>query len=158
MDTDNGRTLQDLIRMRESWVQTRNEADDVIRSLDRTISLFRQSDDEGTDKSSQRTRSYSRQICDAIENILNQRRPLHRKQILKELIDSGFVIGGMEPLTTLASYLSRDARFKNSDRGFWTLSLNPQMENMEVDDEIKPQPTPRLYTREMDFDGASNGQ
>ena len=144
------KTVQDLIRMREQWVQTRDEADAAITALDRTIKMFRRSDCDAIDATPQRSRSYSAQICDAIELILERQRPLHRKQVLDRLLEMGFVIGGAEPMTTLASYLSRDARFKNAGRGCWTLALSP---HMEVDDEVS-EPR-RLYAPEMDFDGAS---
>ena len=45
--------------------------------------------------------------------------PLHRKDIYQLLTDCGVVVGGVHPLDTLSSYLSRDPRFQSSGHGVW---------------------------------------
>ena len=137
---DKSRTLQDLLALREGWESKRYEAELAIRALDLTIKLLRPPSDDVVDYKPAR-QSHTQIITDAIEKILMTERPMHRARIL-EILERDFHIGGSDPLTTLSALLSRDRRFKNTRRGFWSLSIEP-------DSSQKPH---QLATREMDFD------
>ena len=121
---DKNRTLQDLLALREGWESQKSEAEQAIRSLDQAIRLLRP--ESGVAEYKPPRQSFSALITDAIESMLTEERPLHRKDILHRLEQNFSYIGGSDPLTTLGAMLSRDRRFKNAKRGYWTLTVDPE--------------------------------
>ena len=61
-------------------------------------------------------------VLDAAHKLLTDGRRRPTRELLAELRTFGVVPGGLDPASTLSTYLSRDPRFSNDNRrGGWTL-------------------------------------
>ena len=125
-------TIRDLQAMRAFREADRRRAERAIEALDLAISMFK-----GDTAPTPRRRSHSASLVDAIYNILLSERPLHRNMLLERVKEAGFHVGGKTPVGAIGSYLSRDERFTNIGRGFWSLTEEPGPESPEISEEME---------------------
>lgn len=73
-----------------------------------------------------------------------ERKPLHYRELLDRLVDSGVEVNGADPSRTVNAHLSNDERFVKAGRGYWGLSSWPKSRLIladEDDDSEQPRPT-----------------
>lgn len=63
----------------------------------------------------------SKQIGDAIAEILEEEHPLHRRVIHERLEARGIRVPGQDAVNNTGAHMSGDARFKSLGRGMWDL-------------------------------------
>ena len=110
----------------------RRRAERAIEALDLAIAMF-----QGDTAPTPRRRGHSASLVDAIYNVLLAERPLHRNILLERVREMGFHVGGKTPVGAIGSYLSRDERFTNIGRGFWSLTEEPGPESPEISEEME---------------------
>ena len=79
-------------------------------------------------ESQQQARSFRELLTDTIYLVLRGERPLHRTDVLERVVAQGVHVGGNDPLSTIAPYMTSDARFTSDGRGNWTLAEEVQVE------------------------------
>ena len=118
------RDLQAIMKQKEVL---KHKLDKEIEALATVIGIYAE-DEYATEVHpihSSRPNSHSAELTGAIEAVLLEERPLHRRVILERVTKRGIYVGGEKPLAVLGSYLSMDRRFKNVGRGIWTLTDEP---------------------------------
>ena len=80
---------------------------------------------ESSDGRSEPRRQHSRDMRDAMVDILAREGPLHRRVIHKRLVEMGVRIGGQDPVNNVGAHLSIDPRFKRVGGGIWDLNEPP---------------------------------
>ena len=131
-------TIRDLQAMRALREADRRRAERAIEALDIAIAMF-----EGdTTAPTPRRRSHSAGLVDAMYDVLVRERPLHRTELFALVAEMGFRVGGKTPVGAVGSYLSRDPRFTNIGRGFWTLTEEPDPTTPEMSEESEEMEEP----------------
>ena len=83
--------------------------------------------DQPAKKDTKPNHSFTNMVTDTIEELLLEKRPLHRKILFEKVEARGFAIGGKDPLNRFGVYMSNDPRFRPDPylRGNWTLTNEP---------------------------------
>ncbi len=116
--------LRDLRTKEAQLGQQLTETQRRLESIRSVIEIYEEEKVATAKSTIPRNGTFTQQITTAIEAILIEERPLHRKVILERLTAQGLHVGGERPLNTLSSYLSMGAMFKADDgkKGMWTLT------------------------------------
>ena len=111
--------LQSLIK---EWEGKKRKIDKELEALYIVMRMNQERIEDTNSERGPRASSYAQELTDAIQGILLSERPLHRQVILARVAERGIYVGGAKPINSIGSYLSTDVRFKNVNRGIWTLT------------------------------------
>ena len=124
---------KDLIDQKSKLDMRLSKLDSEIESLTHSMKIVENAPNNFV--STPQSGTLTEQVTNLMEQVLNERGPLHRKELLKIALESGIVFGSDEKdqLNTFTSYLSRDDRFESDGRGVWRLttaseSVDPENE------------------------------
>ena len=116
------RDLENKIKQREEVIARLNKEIDALKTV------YELEEAKPTGGRTTRHNSHEAELTDAIESVLQEERPLHRRVILERVQAKGIYVGGDNAVKAMSPYLTRDNRFKNVSRGVWTLARTPSIE------------------------------
>ena len=116
-------TIQDLRWREDRLNQQITDAQRRVESIREVIAMYEEEQAANAKSATPRNGTFGAQLNDAIEAILREESPLHRKVVLERVIARGIHVGGKNPMNKMSTYLSQSDRFKPDGRksGVWTL-------------------------------------
>ncbi len=119
-------TIRDLRAKAKQLEAKKRDIDKQVDAIYTTLRIFEQNGEAIHESTS----PYAEELTNAMYDILIAERPLQRAVILERVQERGIHVGGQTPVNSIGSYLSTDDRFKNAGRGIWTLTVEPEPEQL----------------------------
>lgn len=149
------KTLINEVRRKVDLLESKYEV--IVRDLEFSRGFLSMLERELTeDDISQGKSTHAEHVGTIVADVLSRNPDMHRKDILKAILNRGIHIGyddnSQKQLAMLSSILSRDTRFKpvSGKNGYWSLKTNTSLELLES---VNGTDDPELLMGEIDRAG-----